>query len=117
MYLRLRFSVFGDSFCEKSRRSGGGGGGGGATELIIKLKPLILKAILGIQHFCSFGAMLFIINLLIKTDFTVICIPYMFGHVCYEPFSFKKLQILKISDDNWFKCVLSEIHVSKIRFK
>ena len=49
---------------------------------------MILKAILCVQHFCSFGAMLFIVNLLI-TDFTAICVPCVFEHVCYEPFSFK----------------------------
>ena len=48
---------------------------------------MILKAILCVQHFCSFGAMLFIVNLLIKTDSTVICVPCMLEHV---PFSFKK---------------------------
>ena len=35
---------------------------------------MILKAILCIQQFCSFGAMLFNVNLLIKTDSTVICV-------------------------------------------
>ena len=40
---------------------------------------------------CSFGAMLFIVNLLIKTDSSVICVPCMLEHVCYEPFSLKKL--------------------------
>ena len=39
--------------------------------------------------FCSFGAMLFIVNLLIKTDCTVISDPCMLEHVCYEPFSLK----------------------------
>ena len=39
--------------------------------------------------FCILGAMLFIVNLLIKTDSNVICIPCMLGHVCYEPFSSK----------------------------
>ena len=34
-----------------------------------------LKAILCVQHFYSFGAMLFIVNLLIKTGSTVICVP------------------------------------------
>ena len=42
--------------------------------------------------FCSFGAMLFIVNLLIKTDSTVICVSSMLEHVCYEPFSFKNLE-------------------------
>ena len=47
---------------------------------------MTLKAILCVQHFCSFDAILFIVNLLIKTDSTVICLPGMLGHVCYEPF-------------------------------
>ena len=50
---------------------------------------MILKAILCVSHFCSFGAMLFIINLLIKTGSTVACVPCMLGHVCCEPFSLK----------------------------
>ena len=54
-------------------------------------------AILSVQHFCSFDAMLFIVNLLIKTDSTITCVPCMLEHVCYEPFSLKKLQIWKIS--------------------
>ena len=36
--------------------------------------------------FCSFGAMLFIVNLLIKKDSTVICAPCMHEYVCYESF-------------------------------
>ena len=54
---------------------------------------MILKAILCVQRCCSFGAMLFIVNLLIKTDSTVICVPCMLEHVSYEPFSLKKLQV------------------------
>ena len=50
---------------------------------------MTLKAILCVQHFCSFGAMLFIVNLLIKTDSIVICVYCMLEHVCYEPFSLK----------------------------
>ena len=59
---------------------------------------MILKAILCVsvfegnfvcQRFFSFGAMLFIVNLLIKTDSTVIYVPCMLEHVCYEPFSLK----------------------------
>ena len=46
-------------------------------------------AILCVRHFCSFGTMLFIVNLLIKTDSTVICVPCMIEHVWYEPFSLK----------------------------
>ena len=52
---------------------------------------MILKAILCVQHFCSFGAMLSVVNLLIKTDSTVICVPSMLEHVCfYVPFSLTK---------------------------
>ena len=51
---------------------------------------MILKAVLCVEHFCSFGAMLFIVNLLMKTDSTVICVSCMLKHVCYEPFFFKK---------------------------
>ena len=50
---------------------------------------MTLKAILCAQHFCSFGAMLFIANLLIKTDSSVTCVPCMLEHVSYEPFSLK----------------------------
>ena len=42
---------------------------------------MILKAIFCAQHFCNFGAMLFIVNLLVKTDSTIICVPYMLEHV------------------------------------
>ena len=45
---------------------------------------MILKAILCVQHFCSFGEVLFVDNLLIKTDSDVICVPSMLEHVCYE---------------------------------
>ena len=37
--------------------------------------------------FCSFGVMLFTINLLIKKDSTVIYVLCMLEHVCYQPFS------------------------------
>ena len=50
---------------------------------------MILKAILCVKHICSFGAMLFIVNLLTKMDSSVICVPCMLEHVCYDPFSFK----------------------------
>ena len=46
-------------------------------------------AILCVKHFCSFDAMLCIVNLLIKTDSTVVRVPCMLEHVCYEPFSLK----------------------------
>ena len=45
--------------------------------------------------FCSFGAMLFIVSLLIKTDSTVICVSCMLEHVCYDPFSFKRIADLE----------------------
>ena len=50
---------------------------------------MILKAIVCVQHFRSFGAILFIVNLLTKTDSTVICVPCMLEHVCKKPFSLK----------------------------
>ena len=50
------------------------------------MKEIWLKAILCVQHFCSFGAMLLIVNLLIKMVSTVICVPCMLEHVCYKPF-------------------------------
>ena len=51
---------------------------------------MTLKAILCVQHFCSLGAMLFIVNLVYKSGFqTVICVPCMLEHVCYEPFPLK----------------------------
>ena len=36
---------------------------------------------------CSIFAILFIVNLFMNTDSTVICVPCMVEHVCYEPFS------------------------------
>ena len=46
---------------------------------------MILKAILCVQHFCSFCAMLFLVNLHLKTDSaTVICAPCMLERVCYQ---------------------------------
>ena len=41
-----------------------------------------------LQFWCNV-AMLFIVHLFVKTDSTVICVPCMLEHVCYEPFSFK----------------------------
>ena len=64
------------------------------------------------QYFYSFGAMLFTANLLIKTDSTVICVPCMLGHVCYEPFSLKNCRFGRYLMLIEF-CVLSEIHASK----
>ena len=54
---------------------------------------VILKANLCVQHFCSFGLMFYVVNLLIETYSPDICVPCMLEHVCYEQFSFKKLQI------------------------
>ena len=45
---------------------------------------MIFKAILCVQHFCSFDTMLFIVNLLTKTDSTIICVPCMLEHVCFS---------------------------------
>ena len=55
----------------------------------------MLKAILCVQNFCSFGAMLFIVNLLVKTDSTVICVPCMLELVCYEPLSLKNCEFVR----------------------
>ena len=57
---------------------------------------MILKPILCVPHFCSFGPMLLIVNLLIKTDSTVICVPCVLEHVCNEPFSFLKIADLEV---------------------
>ena len=46
--------------------------------------------ILCVQHFCNFGEILCIVNLLVKTDSTVISVPCMLKHVCYESFSLTK---------------------------
>ena len=54
---------------------------------------MILKVIFCVQHFYSFGKMLFIVNLVIKTDSTVICVLCMLEHVSYEPFSFKNFRL------------------------
>ena len=56
---------------------------------------MILKAILCVQHFYSFGAMLFIVNRLIEMDSTVICVPCMLEHVGYEPFSLQNCRFGK----------------------
>ena len=50
-----------------------------------------------------------------KTDSIVICVPCMLEHVCYEPFSLKKCRFGRYLMSEFY--VLSEIHVSKIRFK
>ena len=51
--------------------------------------------------FCSFGTVLFIVNLLIKTDCTVIFVLCMF----VEPSSLKELQTWKIFYVNWLNFV------------
>ena len=70
---------------------------------------MMLKALLCFQHFCSFVAMLVIVNLLIKTDSTVICVPCMLEHVYYEPFFFQNLQIWKISYVNTIRPAFSVV--------
>ena len=50
---------------------------------------MILKAILCVQHFAVLAQCYSMVNLLIETDSTVICVPCMLEHVCYEPFSLK----------------------------
>ena len=67
--------------------------------------------------FYSFGAILFIVNLLIKADSTVICIPCLLEHVCYEPFYLKTCRFGRYLMLIVEICVLSEIHASKTRFK
>ena len=47
-------------------------------------------------------------------DSTVICVPCMLQRVCYALFS---LKIADLEDRLVEFCVLSEIHVSKTRFK
>ena len=54
---------------------------------------MLLKTVLCVQHFCSFGAMLFIVYLLIKMDSTVICVPCMTEYVCYESFSVENCRL------------------------
>ena len=78
---------------------------------------MMLKAIFCVQHFYGFGAMLFIVNLLIKPDSTVICVPCMLQHVYYEPFFLKVAVLEDILCELVEFCVLSEIHASKTRFK
>ena len=67
--------------------------------------------------FCIFGAMLFIVNLLIKTDSAVICVPCMSEHVCYEQFSLKIADLEDILCYLVAFCVLSKIQASKTGFK
>ena len=63
------------------------------------------------------GAMLLILNLPIKTDSTVICVPCMLEHVCYEPFSSKIADLEDILCHLVGFCALSKIHSPKTRFK
>ena len=51
---------------------------------LLSIFGMILKAVLFVQHVCSLCAMLLIVNLLIKIDSTVSCVPCMLEHVCYE---------------------------------
>ena len=66
---------------------------------------MILKAIFYVQHFCSFGAMLFILNLPIKRTPLLLAFFNMLEHVRYEPFSLIKLQIWKIFYVIWLNFV------------
>ena len=52
-----------------------------------------------------------------KTDATVICVPCMLEHVCYEPFSLKNADLEDILCELVEFCAVSEIHASKTRFK
>ena len=47
--------------------------------------------------FAVFGTMLFTVNVLRKTDPTVICVHCMFEHACYEPVSLKFSDLEDIS--------------------
>ena len=57
--------------------------------------------------------MLFIVNLLIKKGSTVICVPCMLEHVCYEPISLKVADLEDILCKLVEFCVLSDIHASE----
>ena len=64
-------------------------------------------AILCVQHFCNFGAILCIVNVLIKTDSTVISVPCMPEYICYESFSLKNCRFgryLMLID--WILCTV-----------
>ena len=61
--------------------------------------------------------MLFIVNLLIKTDSTIICVPCMLEHVFMIHFLSKIADLQHILCQLVKFCVLSEIHASKSRFK
>ena len=63
---------------------------------------MMLKAILCVQHFYSFGAMLFTVNFFIKTDSTLICVPRMIEHVCHMSHFLSKIPYL---EDNWLDFV------------
>ena len=59
-----------------------------------------------------------IVNLHIKTDSTVICVPCMLEHDSYELFFFFKIADLEDILCGLVEfCVLSEIHESKTRLK
>ena len=61
--------------------------------------------------------MLFIVNLLIKTDSTIICVPCMLEHVRYEPFSLKNCRFGRyLMLIGWILCTVW-IHVFKTRLK
>ena len=57
------------------------------------------------------------LSLLIKTDFTVICVPCMLEHVCDEAFSLENYRFEDILYYLVEICVLSGIYASKTPFK
>ena len=74
---------------------------------------MILKAILCVQRFCSFGAMLFIVKLLMKTDSTVLVFLVCLSMFVMIHFLFKNVDLKGIFCLLLEICVLSEIHSSK----
>ena len=79
---------------------------------MLKLFYKISKEILCVHQFCNFGAMLFIVNLLIKTDSIVVCVPCMLEHVCYEPFFYK---VVDLEDILIMLIGLNIVHASKTK--
>ena len=61
--------------------------------------------------------MLFVVNLPIITDSTVLCVPCMLDHVCYEPFSLKIPDFEDILHELAEFRELFKIQVSKTQFK
>ena len=75
---------------------------------------MVLKVILCVHHFCDFGAMLFIVNLLIKTDSTVIRVPCMSLSMFVMSHFLEKIADLQDILCELFRfCILSKIHASE----